>query len=229
MNYSAEVVAKKTLTSKIIELDFKLISPEEISFLAGQFVALILPSGEKKFYSICTPPEQKNLISFCVDVSPGGSGSKYIESLSVGEKVEFSGPHGVFIVKDETVDHLFVATGAGIAPFKSMVPDALEKGFEKKIVLLFGVRNEQDLFYLDYFQELESKYPNFKFIPSLSQGSEDWEGEKGRVTSFLQNACEEFKDHFVYICGGVEMVKDVRGLLIEKGKEMKKIKLEIFV
>jgi|SRR5579872_258859 len=230
MNFKAEVLAKKQLANEVFELDLKLIEPQKIDFQAGQFVQLLVSEKEKREYSIITPPQQDSAVSFCVNVSPMGPGSKYIGALKVGDIVQFEGPHGLFVVRaqDRDKDQLFIATGTGIAPFKSMILDLLQNSFENKITLLFGVRSESESFYFREFEELAKKYSNFDFVPCLSRPSAGWQGFHGRVTDFLRQNIERYKDRPVYICGGPPVIKDVRSILISNGFSSANIRLEIF-
>jgi NAD(P)H-flavin reductase len=227
MQFKAEVLDKKKLTEKITELNLKLIEPASIQFKAGQFVQFLIDS-QKRSYSIISVPKQNDGISFCVDISPMGVGSNFVENLKKGDELLLEGPLGVFVVKPADKDLLFVATGAGIAPFKSMILNLLDSGFDKNVVLLFGLRAEPDIFYFDFFERLSQKHKNFNFIATLSQPSENWQGQKGRVTAYLQQNYEQYKNCTAYICGSIEMVKDVRALLIEKGTQPTDIKIEIF-
>ncbi len=224
--YSARLFEKKQLTHKVVELVFVLILPESVTFTPGQFVTLKLPSGKKRFYSIASSPEEPHSITFCVDLGPAGEGSKYIDSLVVGDEVSLEGPYGVFVFKDHTRDHVCIATGAGVAPFCSMIPAGLKNN--QQVTLLFGVRSEQDIFYFDKFAKFGSEYSNFDFVPMLSQPKVDWPGRKGRITLYINENQEFFRDKNIYICGGPEAVVDIRAHLMQLGIDSKDIKIEIY-
>src|SRR5579864_6946732 len=193
-NFKAEVLGKKQLTNNILELDLKLVEPDKIDFKAGQFVQLMVGPKDKREYSIITAPVMNGGISFVVNTSPMGPGSKYILALKAGDEVMLDGPYGIFVVRpqDADRDQLFVATGSGIAPFKSIISDLFGAGFAKKITLLFGVRTEADAFYFDFFEQLAKRRSNFEFIPCLSDPSPDWQGFRGRVTSYLEQHFEKY-------------------------------------
>ena len=231
--YSVEVTSKKQLTNKLYELNIRLIDPATISFKAGQCVGfhteLTKNPKMKRLYSIASLPEHGGELSFVIDVSPGGIGSQFVLNLKPGDKFTMEGPYGGFTVNDNLSDILMIATGAGIAPFKAMILDLLHKDYPKEITLLFGVRSEQDKVYFDLFEQLSHEHPQFIFIPTLSQPSDSWNGSKGRVTAFLDQNYQSYKNNRIYICGSPVMVKDVRANLITKGKDQKEIKLELFV
>lgn len=228
----AEVANKKLLNHKTYEIDLKLIDPSEIDFKAGQFAMFVVDEKTKRAYSIVSLPSQKNMLTFCVDVSPNGPASQFIKNLNIGDRIKLQAPYGLFVVgdQDKEKDMLFVATGVGVAPFKSMITDLLETGYAKNLTLLLGMRSVQVSYYFDYFENLAAHHPNFKFFPILSQpeAEGDWHGLRGRVTDFLQKNGEFYLDHIIYICGGSEMIKDVRAVMIEKGLPKSNIKIEAF-
>ncbi len=235
--YKVEVVSKKQLTSKIYELNVRLVNSSNLEFKAGQCVGFhVLPetegpalqTKEKRLYSLTSLPEHGNELSFCIDVSPMGPASKLVINLNPGDHFNLEGPYGGFIVSDKTRDLLFLATGAGIAPFRSMIKDLLKSGFDKKIVLLFGVRKEEDIFYHDEFSKLAEEHPNFTFIPMLSKPQANWKGETGRITKYIEENSSKFTGYLAYICGSPQMIKDTRSLLISKGWGIRDIKIEIF-
>lgn len=224
---------KKQLTPKIIELDLKPTRPQKINFEAGQFVLLEVPqkSGAvTRPYSIASNPKQNKFFSFCVGIFPGGKGSEYVRNLKIGDKLKMGDPLGFFTISknDYDNDFLFVAAGTGIAPFKSIIPQMLEQGFDNKIILLFGLRSEEDIFYFDFFRNLSAQHKNFKFIPTLSQPKKGWQGIKGRVTDFIANNKLPYKKFKIYACGSPQMTNDVSELLISKGVNPKNLMLEIF-
>jgi len=120
-----------------------------------------------------------------------------------------------------------VATGAGIAPIMSIINNQLDKKQNtQKIILLFGVRSQEDIFFVNYLEKL-NKYLNFSYQITLSRPDEngEWTGLRGRVTDHIEG---DFVGHQIYLCGNATMVKDVREILINKKVEPKQIHFEIF-
>jgi NAD(P)H-flavin reductase len=107
----------------------------------------------------------------------------------------------------------FVATGTGIVPVLSMV-ESFSKDFDRKIKIIFGLREEKDLFYVERIENLKSKFKDFSSVITLSRPTDSWKGDKGRVTSHLKNIK---KDAQYFVCGSGAMINDVRKTLKEKG------------
>lgn len=226
--YSATLREKKQLAGETYEFRFE--KPEGFYFLAGQFVQFCIPQGEKiilRSYSISSTPSDADL-EFCVKFLEGGIASNYLKKMNLGETLEFQGPRGLFVHKEPAQNISLIATGTGIAPVMGVIRDELEnKKTETEVRLLFGVRSEEDVFWLDRFEELKNTYPNFVYNVSLSQPKIDgsWAGLRGRVTEHILH---HLVSHQFYLCGSAPMVKDVRAILLENGVDMKAIHFEIF-
>ena len=225
--YTSNLLSKKTIARDMIELVFS--RPENFTFKAGQFVQFFIPQemGEVllRSYSISSHPEADQL-EFCVKLIPNGKGSTFFSKLELMQPATIRGPEGRFVcLPEHAPDKIFIATGAGLAPIISMISSEVDNEKNKQIYLLFGIRTEEDIFWLERFEHLKSEYENFDFNITLSQPSEQWSGWKGRVTEHLP----EVKDMAnYYLCGSLGMVKDVRTLLTAKGVSMKSIHFEIF-
>lgn len=225
--FKGKIVEKKYLTAHTLEITVQLLSPTDITFVAGQFMEFKI--GERlKAFSIVSAPEQKQYLQFCVALYDKGIASEYFKGCKIGSEVTLGGPRGNFVVQNFTRNIFFVASGVGIAPFCSIIPELLTRGFGKKLKLLFGVRSEADVFYFDRFNYLKTLYKNFTFTPILSQPRSHWPGETGRVTTYLDVAYDYYKDYVYYICGSERMATDTRALLLTRDHDVKDIKLEIF-
>jgi NAD(P)H-flavin reductase len=128
------------------------------------------------------------------------------------------GPSGNFIFRPTSKTALFLATGVGVAPFKSIIEHELKNGNTQNFHLIFTVRYFQDIFYQDFFEKLAKKYHNFTFTFSLTRPENSgWKGTSGRITALLKNISIDLKNTKVYICGLKEMVDDCTNFLLEKG------------
>ncbi len=221
----AKLVSKKEIAKDVIELRFT--KPLDFSFKAGQFVQFQIPTANSpvlRSYSLSSNPSDPDL-ELCIKKIPNGTGSNFFDSLPIGGSVNISLPKGRFTVEANNLPLAFIATGAGLAPIMSIISDELvNKKNPETLYLLFGVRSEEDLFWLDRLNSLQEKYSNFKYGITLSQPTQSWQGLSGRVTNHFDF---ENIQHF-YLCGNTEMVKDARELLIAKNIPASQIHFEIF-
>ena len=216
--FESEVLSVKQENDSVKILKFSV--PEDFDFKPGQYVSLTIPFDGKKLrrpYSIASSPG-KDFIELCVKIVDG-PGSKFINSLVEGGKVEFFGPAGKFVIDEDAKnnDMIFVAVGTGITPFASMIENLLDIGFQKKIILLKGFRYEENILYDEKFSKLAEKHNNFKFYNILSRPKNQEFGNKGYVQNFLEKYLPENFQGNIYICGLSPMINSVKDKLISLG------------
>lgn len=133
--------------------DIRFSKPDGFAFKPGQFVLFDVPLVENaediqtRAFSLASTPAESELI-VVAKMKEGGRASRWIEEiLEVGTPVAMKGPFGNFKLDTQTdKDYLFVATSTGVGPFRPMILEALERGDTRRMDLIFGVRNEEDLF-----------------------------------------------------------------------------------
>ncbi len=195
------------------------------AFVPGQFLSLTANIGGDEItraLSIATPPDGPRF-GFCANLVPDGRFSPWLFDLSPPDEIQFKGPYGAFILRREPADSLLVATGTGIAPFRSMLQSQLLADPARQFTLIFGVRHDAGLLYHEEFKSLAATHPNFKYRPTLTRPSEGWHGPTGRVQPHVLQELGERRDVDVYICGLREMVDDLRAQLKAAGLDRKRI------
>lgn len=221
--FHARVEQIRDLTHDVRELALRLLDPPKIDFKAGQFVSFEvmhpkLHRSVTRPYSIVSPPSRRDVITLLLNLVPGGPGSTYLFSLRTGDETRFKGPAGAFYVRDDPArDLLFVATGTGIAPIRSMIEDRLERGFARRIALYWGLRSERDVYYQEELDVLARRHPNFSYVLTLSRPQGQWTGPVGRVTTLVVDRLTSVKNLAVYLCGNSGMIEDVSALINKKG------------
>ncbi len=197
-----------------------------LNFIPGQFVSLVVEIGGKaitRAYSIASPPDGSRF-DLCLNLVEDGALSPYLFSLQRGDEVEYKGPFGTFVWREPPNDSILVATGTGITPFRSMIQ--APAGRQRRTTLVLGARHESGLIYRAEFEELQEKYSNFRFVPTLTRAGADWAGRTGRVHAHVLEELGDRRDVDVYICGMAEMVNELRSALKEKGLDRKRIIVE---
>lgn len=221
----ARLLDRRDLAPGVRHFEFDLPGIERFGFVPGQFMSMTAGiNGDEitRAYSIASPP-CANRFALCLNEVEGGHFSPHLFSLDPGDEVACQGPYGAFIFRRPLSDSILVATGTGIAPFRSMLLDRLPQEPKHRFTLIFGVRHEYGLLYRDEWEALAGQYPNFDFRPTLTRPGPNWTGATGRVQGHLLEALGDRRDVDVYICGLKEMVNDVRALLKEKGVDRKRI------
>jgi CDP-4-dehydro-6-deoxyglucose reductase len=202
---------------------FETAGGEPLRFEPGQFVSFRHEIGGKEItraYSIASAPN--NSPRFDLNLVEGGHFSPHLFGLRPGEAVEMREPLGMFTLRHPQREALFIATGTGIAPFRSMLQAHLTAG-SAPFTLIYGVRHESHLIYRREFEAMAAQWPQFRFWPTLSRPAEGWSGRRGRVQAHVEEALAGRRDADVYLCGLKLMVDELRNILRGMGFDRKQI------
>lgn len=220
----AKLIEVTEIAPEIRHFVFEVPTVQEFRFVPGQFVSLTETLRGKpitRAYSIASAPDG-NRFELCLNRVREGIFSPYLFELEAGDSVRLQPPLGGFVLRDSTHDVIFVATGTGIAPFRSMLLAHLGS-VARQFTLIFGVRFEDTLMYRSDFERLACEHSNFRFWPTLSRPAPSWTGRRGHVQPHLMEAIGHRRDLDVYTCGLKAMVDDVRARLKELGFDRKQI------
>jgi ferredoxin-NADP reductase len=217
--FDARLVSTRPLTPAVRELTFERADGAPFAFEAGQWVNLKLPGELTRSYSIASPPAGTPRFQLAVTHVQGGPGSTYLHALEPGATLQAIGPQGFFTRPlAPATPSLFVATGTGLTPMRSMIQAALAAGDASPIWLLFGVRHEEDILYRDELEHLAAAHDNVRLFVTLSQPPPPWAGRRGYVQTHVEElwrameALGKGAPH-AYVCGLLRMVGSVRDLL----------------
>lgn len=219
-DFNTTVSRIETLTPTIKAIWLKLDHP--IDFQAGQYVQIVMPGVEGgRPFSIANSPEEiarTSELEINVRIVEGGAGTAYLHNqLKVGDALTISGPYGRFFVRtSEQAPIIFMAGGSGLSSPRSMILDLLAQGYPHQLTLVYGQRNLAELYYDAEFKALAQQYPNFTYVPALSEDASGFEGHKG----FVHEAAKEhfngdFSGHKAYMCGPPVMIEACLATLMQ--------------
>ena len=221
--FTAQVESIKNLTHDVRQLDLLLREPKTITFKPGQFVSFEVPHPQTghvvtRPYSIASQPSRSDVITLLLNLVPGGPGSTYLFNLNEEDKTHFKGPAGNFYLREDPGrELLFIATGTGIAPIRSMLLANAERPDPRQATLFWGLRCQRDLYYQEELAELTKRTPTLTAITTLSRPEAGWSGESGRVLRLIEKRIASVKNLAVYLCGNSAMIADATSLLQRKG------------
>jgi ferredoxin-NADP reductase len=229
---TARLARSTALSDFTKHLEFEIESAAKFGFVPGQWLSLTQakPDGEKltRAYSIASPPDGDRF-ALCLNRVQDGFMSNYLCDLEVGAAISAQGPFGNFILRPPLRDTIFIATGTGIAPYRSMLQWLFadhSRHLDKQFWLLFGSRAEKDIYYHDEFLALAGTHENFHYLPTLSRGDQNWKGLRGYVQEHVTEIVDDRTDMHAYICGLDKMVSANRDLLKSLGWDRKSILYE---
>jgi ferredoxin--NADP+ reductase len=206
------------------------IETAPLNFLAGQFLKLseVHQEHQKRLaraYSLVNPPQQP-VVEVLVTRVQGGAFSHALYEKQLGDKLEVSREaHGFLTLAELPVSKslLMLATGTGVSPYLSLLQEgALFERYER-IGLVYGVRQEVDLCYIDLLNNLAQKHQHFSWCASVTRDS-DYQGITQRIPEALKAGIIEAElswdlqdNTHVLLCGNPGLVHEGTQVLQEMG------------
>jgi ferredoxin-NADP reductase len=243
-HFQLRLVDSFMLAPSFRHMVFERADGKALPFKAGQFVQLHMnyPDGKptRRSFSVATvvPEDATEIrrIEFAVSYVEGGLATNLLGNMAHGGEVEASGPFGRFYLFDDDANerYLLVATGTGIAPYRSMLA-AIEKRLRERgcrFVLLFGARNETELLYGEEFAAFAREHDGFTFHPCFSRGARPDprpHDRLGHVQDMLPELEPTPDKDIAYLCGNPEMVDQTFAALKEAGLSIRYIRREKYV
>ena len=162
------------------------------------------------------------------DPAKKGVCSNFLCDSKPGDELKLTGPSGKVMLipeKDGKVDLIMVATGTGIAPYRSFIrrifteKTPFAKDYTGLAWLFLGVANSDALLYDDEWQAIKEAYPNnFRLDYALSREQTNKAGGK----MYIQDKVEEYSEEIftrmdngahMYFCGLKGMMPGITGML----------------
>jgi len=250
--YAGTILKKVKLTETVYHFYIQHLSPPTLYFYPGQYVSCIIDPQTRRQYTCCSQPTPTQF-EIVIDVSPMGVGSKYFLGKNEGDRVEYLAPLGSFALSDNSLKKIFVATGTGIAPFRSMILNEVHRSsllvpsniqelrtknqeqvstnderWTTNYSLYWGLRFEHDLYWVHELEALARQYRGFQFFVSLSKPGSSWSGLTGHVTEHVLEMEKNFQNSEFYLCGNSAMINEMRSRLLRMNVEDKRIKSDLF-
>jgi Na+-transporting NADH:ubiquinone oxidoreductase subunit F len=209
--YQTVISEVKDLTYDIKLVRFQLIKPNRMDFKPGQYAQLKVPGIDViRAYSIASNPSVKDSIEMIVRYVPNGAATTYVfKALQKGDKATITGPYGTFFLQEQSQrDIVCIAGGSGKAPIRSILARLKELGMTRKVRYFFGAKAVRDLYYTEEMQQLAKEYPNFEYIPALSNPlpEDQWQGATGLITDVLDRMTGDLAEAEAYLCGSPGMI-----------------------
>lgn len=237
--FEMELQWAKTIAPAVRHLAFKRVDGQPLPFISGQFITIYFEYEGKRLnrsYSLATIPGQSELTEFAVSHVEGGPASELLFSIKPKETLEASGPFGRLILqKDTPKRYLLLATGTGIAPFRSMLPELakrLKEHLDLEVVLALGVRGREHLLYGDELAAFAKEYPRCQFFACYSREFPEvpmpYE-HKGRVHTLFERLMPDPRRDMVYLCGNPKMIDEAFEFLRSNGFTSPQVRREKYI
>ena len=238
--YEGKIISMEDASPTVRRFFLEVEDVDEFDFKPGQFITIDLPISEKRLgrwrsYSIANEPGDNNILELCIVKLEGGSGTDYLfNEIGEGDKLKFKGPDGMFVFpKDLEREIVFLCTGTGVAPFRSMLKHIYKHHLpHQNMHLIYGTRYNTGILYEEEF--LEMARMDKKFIYDVTLSREDKIKSPHHSKGYIHPIyMEKYKDvdpnRLFLICGWSDMIDEaVANLIINLGYDKTQVKYELY-
>src|SRR5258708_5496670 len=129
---------------------------------------MLTPGATRSFSMANASDRDDGQLEFVIKVYPDGLFSHFLDTtLQVGDRLNLSGPFGVFTLREGDDDLIFVGGGAGMAPILALLRSMAERGITRKATYYYSARASRDLCFEAELRALAAAIPRFPYIPAL--------------------------------------------------------------
>ncbi|GIW63879.1 MAG: hypothetical protein KatS3mg091_681 [Patescibacteria group bacterium] len=228
----AEITHKQQLNNDTILVRLDLA--DNLNFTAGQYIIVDIEKNNqlfKRLYSIASPETNQRQIELIIQIVPGGIGSEFFQKAKINQRFNISGPAGHFVLRKNNNNKIFLATGTGIAPIRSMLASYLPKNPKEELKLIWGMRTTESLYLIDEYKNWQKNHSNFSYNICLSREEpQDPVCFKGHLQDFINLNKSSLISNTTdfYICGNRDMTEEIKNLLISLGANPQQVYFEKF-
>lgn len=199
----------------VMVISLKLPTNERLQFLAGQYIDIFMKNGKRRSFSLANAPHDDELLQLHIRNYLGGTFAEHVFTrMKERDILRFEGPLGTFFLREDSDKPIiFVASGTGFAPVKSILEHVFYagslRGNGRKMILYWGNRTKADLYMTHLAESWQRKHGNFTFIPVLSEAlpEDSWSGRTGLVHQAVLEDFDDLAPYQVYACGAPAMVE----------------------
>ena len=198
----------------VMIVQLKLPANERLQFLAGQYIDFLLKGGDRRSFSMGNPPHADEFLELHVRQVAGGTFTDHVfNKMKERDILRLEGPLGSFFLREDSEKPIvFVASGTGFAPIKSIIESALHRNNARPMVLYWGARRPKDLYLNALPEKWAREHANFRYVPVISEArpEDQWTGRSGFVHRAVMQDLPDLSRYQVYACGVPIMVDSAR-------------------
>lgn len=227
---SASVKAVELINQNVYRV---CLEADDLTFKAGQYLMVVLPTGEKVPYSIGSAPhELPNLTLYILVSDPTSLASKVVEYIQSNTSIAIKAPGGDCHLQNGVLDThpehiLLIAGGTGFAQIKSLYSELVEQNFTGKVSFYWGLRTAEDVFAQDWLEEAH-KYTPFTLDVIVNEASDQWHGRSGWLYEAVLADHPDLSQSVAFISGSVGMVYGTFDQLELKGLSTERCFSDVF-
>jgi phthalate 4,5-dioxygenase reductase subunit len=172
-------------------------------FSAGAHIAVRVPNGLLRKYSLCNNPAERDryLIAVKREANGRGGSTSLIDSVKAGDDLMVTAPVNDFGLPPRAQDFLFIAGGIGITPMMAMIRQVQAEG--KRFRLYYCSRSPETTAFIDALS-----VPEFKDRVTIHFD----QGDPARSLDLKPMLAERKNREHLYCCGPRPLMEAVRAM-----------------
>lgn len=196
-----------------------LIPDASLSFVAGQYLQVLMSDDDKRPFSIANAPREDGSIELHIGAEPGNQyAGQVIEKMLKDKSVSVEGGLGkAFLNQTDTQATILLAGGTGFSYVYSILQQMLSQPLQAPVMLYWGTRTLNDMYAYEELVTLASQHSLFTFVPVIELPEQDWVGKTGWVHKAVLEDVADLSSYQVYVAGRFEMAKVVRDDFSKQG------------
>ncbi|XP_066523025.1 NADH-cytochrome b5 reductase 3 [Hoplias malabaricus] len=240
VKYALRLVDKEIISHDTRKFRFALKPDHVLGLPVGQHIYLSAKIDGNLVVRPYTPvssDDDKGFVDLVVKIyyknthpkfPEGGKMSQYLDSLRIGDTIDFRGPSGllvyqgkgVFAIKPEkklppvikTAKHVgMIAGGTGITPMLQIIRAIMKDPKDQTICyLLFANQSEKDILLRPELEEIQANHSDrFKLWYTLDKVPDDWEFSQGFINEQMvrDHLPLPGDDTLILMCGPPPMIQ----------------------
>ena len=201
---SLRVMRNDKIADGIHLLEFRDAGGNELpQFSAGAHIAIRVPNGSLRKYSLCNDPAERDRYTIAVKREANGRGgsSNLIDNVKAGDELMVTAPVNDFELPPRAQDFLFVAGGIGITPIMAMIRQVQAE--KKRFRLFYCTRSPETTAFLG---ELSAATFKDNVIIHFDHG------DPARSLDLRPVLAERKNREHLYCCGPRPLMEAVRNM-----------------
>jgi glycine betaine catabolism B len=212
--------------------------PQGFQYDAGQYGYWTLNElkfpearGPMRHFTISSSPTE-DFLSITVRIRPDSGYKQTLDSLQVGDSINFRGPNGTFALNDDHLpeQQVLIAGGIGITPFRSMIKYVADKSLQIPIHLIYSNSLPEEIAFRKEFEQISALHQNIKISMTVTkpeESQEQWQGLIGRIDeNLISKLTTNYQSPTFWLCGPPPMVTAMEETLEKLQIPQEKIKVE---
>ncbi len=209
---------------------------QPFSYIPGQYLYYTLDDlafpdnrGKQRHFTISSSPTEKGMVMFTTRMR--GSGFKEtLRHAAPGYELSCGTPMGQFALPPGQGQHVFIAGGIGITPFRSMLCYSADQGNPLQATLFYFNHSESDIIFGEELENMPGRLPGFKLVHVISRPQAGWKGEQGKLDeALLRKYVKDLTGTVFWLSGPPSMVTSYAEILNQTGISQKAIHMDRFV